>query len=134
MGAGSVRHGYRKNGEESEDERAGIYYRGPAQYEVKIQRKGVAINHTFDTFADALQFKPTTVSKIDGDTFIDKTREKQTTLRALKCKDVHETHIYIPRSTNSSARDVPRASAASACIHATRSTTSPTGWLGFWRS
>ncbi|MFT8431830.1 hypothetical protein [Acetobacter orientalis] len=38
------------------------------------------MSRTFDTFADALQFKATTVSKIDGDTFIDKTREKRTRL------------------------------------------------------
>ncbi|MFT8670330.1 hypothetical protein [Acetobacter orientalis] len=61
----------------------GIYYRGPAQYEVKIRRKGVAVSRTFDTFADALQFKATTVSKIDGDTFIDKTREKRTRLSTV---------------------------------------------------
>ncbi|MFT8468799.1 hypothetical protein [Acetobacter syzygii] len=47
----------------------GIYYRGPAQYEVKIRRKGVAVSRTFDTFADALHFK---------------------------AMAVHETHIHIP--------------------------------------
>ncbi|MDE7547146.1 site-specific integrase [Acetobacter fabarum] len=61
----------------------GIYYRGPAQYEVKIRRKGVAVSRTFDTFADALQFKATKVSKIDGDTFIDKTRERRTRLSTV---------------------------------------------------
>ena len=58
----------------------GIYRRGPGQYEVKIRRKGVAISRTFDTFADAVQFKTETVSKIDGDTYVDQTKEKQTTL------------------------------------------------------
>ena len=43
----------------------------------------MAVSRTFDTFADALQFKATTVSKIDGDTFIDKTRKKRTRLSTV---------------------------------------------------
>ena len=58
----------------------GIYRRGPGQYEVKIRRKGVAASRTFDSFAEAVQFKNETVSKIDGNTYVDQTRERETSL------------------------------------------------------
>ncbi|MCX2560969.1 site-specific integrase [Acetobacter farinalis] len=58
----------------------GVYRRGPGQYEVKIRRKDVATSRTFDTFAEAVRFKTTTVGKIDGDDFVDKAREKRTKL------------------------------------------------------
>lgn len=61
----------------------GIYRRGPGQYEVKIRRKGVAVSRTFDTFDEAVRFKADTVSKIDGDDFVDKSREKRTKLSEI---------------------------------------------------
>ena len=58
----------------------GIYRRGLGQYEVKIRRKGVSASRTFDSFAEAVQFKTETVSKIDGNTYVDQTRERETSL------------------------------------------------------
>ncbi|MFT9417983.1 hypothetical protein, partial [Acetobacter sp.] len=42
--------------------------------------KGVAASRTFDSFAEAVQFKTETVSKIDGNTYVDQTRERETSL------------------------------------------------------
>ncbi len=61
----------------------GIYRRGDAQWQVKIRRGRQSVSRTFDTYNDALTWRNVTVGHIDGHEYVDKSRERRSTLTHL---------------------------------------------------
>ena len=61
----------------------GIYKRGPHQFQVKIRRNGVSLSETFETLRAAQAWRIVQLGKVVADDYVDRSKEKRTTLRVL---------------------------------------------------
>jgi hypothetical protein len=58
----------------------GIYKRGEHQYLVRIRQNGRNISRTFEAYEQAREWREITVGQVTGRTYVDKERERRTTL------------------------------------------------------
>lgn len=61
----------------------GVEYRGPYQYRVQIRRAGVIRSKTFETADQAVRWRNQIIGKISGDEYVDRSKERRTTLAEL---------------------------------------------------
>ncbi|WP_293453839.1 site-specific integrase [Phenylobacterium sp.] len=61
----------------------GIYKRGPHQFQVKIRRNGVSLSETFEDLRAAQAWHTVQTGKVVADDYVDRSKEKRTTLRVL---------------------------------------------------
>lgn len=69
----------------------GIYKRGEGQWLVRIRQGGQIINRTFETHEAAREFREVTVGRITGRVYVDKEKERRTTLADLLTR--YETDV-----------------------------------------